>query len=83
MYKGIILAVLVVSMIGCGALKNRFGTGEDTPELRAARAECRSMAEKEATAKYKSTVSQKEYTRVAFDACMKKKGYNQYGKKVN
>ena len=83
MSKKIILAVLVVSLIGCTALKQRFGTGENTPELRAARAECRSMAEKEARAKYKSTISQKEYTRTTFDACMKKKGYNQYGKKVN
>ena len=83
MYKRIIFAVLTVSMIGCTALKQRFGTGEDTPELRAARAECRSMAEKEAAAKYQSTISQKEYTRTTFDACMKKKGYNQYGKKVH
>ena len=83
MYKRLTFALLVVSMIGCTALKKRFGTGEDTPELREARAECRSMAEKEAVAKYQSTVSQKEYTRNAFDACMKKKGYNQYGGKVN
>jgi len=83
MYKRIIFSVLIVGMIGCTVLKERFGTGEDTPELRTARAECRSMAEKEAAAKYQSTVSQKEYTRVAFDACMKKKGYNQYGKKVS
>jgi len=83
MYKRIIFAVLIVGMIGCTILKERFGTGGDTPELRTARAECRSMAEKKAAAKYQSIVSQKEYTRVAFDACMKKKGYNQYGKKVS
>jgi hypothetical protein len=83
MYKRITFAVLIVSMIGCTALKERFGTGEETPELKAVRAECRSLAEKEAAAKYQSTVSQKEYTRVAFEACMKSKGYNRYGKKVN
>ena len=83
MSKRIIFALLIVSMVGCTALKQRFGTGEDTPELRAARAECRSMAEKKAAAKYQSTISQKEYTRTTFDACMKGKGYNQYGKKVN
>lgn len=83
MYKRVIFAVLIVSVIGCGALKERFGTGEETPALKATRAECRSMAEKEAAAKYQSTVSQKEYTRIAFDACMKKKGYNKYGKKLN
>jgi len=82
MYKKITFAVLIASMVGCTFLKERFGTGEDTPELRAARAECRSMAEKEAAAKYQSTISQKEYTRTTFDACMKEKGYNQYGKKV-
>jgi hypothetical protein len=82
MYKRITFAVLVVSMIGCTFLKERFGTGEQTPELEAARTECRSMAEKEAAAKYQSTISQKEYIRTTFDACMKEKGYNQYGKKV-
>ena len=43
MYKRITFAVLIVSMIGCAALKERFGTGEETPELKAARAECRSQ----------------------------------------
>lgn len=82
MCKRITFAVLIVSMIGCTALKDRFGTGEDTPELRAARAECRPQAEKEAAAKYQSIISQKEYTRIAFDACMEKKGYNRLGKKI-
>ena len=83
MYKRIIFAILTVSMIGCTVLKERFGTGEDTPELRAARAECRSIAEKEAAAKYLSPIKQKDHIRLVFDDCMKKKGYNQYGKKVN
>jgi len=83
MCKRLTFAVLVISMIGCAVLKERFGTGEDTPELRAAQAECRSMAEKEAIAKYQAPIQQKEHIRITFDACMKKKGYNQYGKKVN
>ena len=78
----IIFAALIVSMIGCTTLKERFGTGEETPELRAARAECRSLAEKE-SATYQSPIQQKDHTRVVFDACMKDKGYNQYGRKVN
>ena len=83
MFKRITLAVLMVSLIGgCTALKQRFGTGEETPELIAARKDCRSKAEQEAIAKYKSTVSQKEHTRIAFDACMQAKGYNKFGKKV-
>ncbi|MDH5459033.1 MAG: hypothetical protein OEY26_09975, partial [Nitrospinota bacterium] len=83
MYKKITFAVLIASMVGCTFLKERFGTGEDTPELRAARSECRSMAEKEAVAKYQAPIQQKEHIRITFDACMKEKGYNQYGKKVN
>jgi hypothetical protein len=82
MTQKIIMVVLIISVVGCTALKQRFGTGEETPALKAARAECRSQAEKEAIAKYESTVSQKEHTRVAFDACMSKKGYNKFGKKV-
>ena len=78
----IILALLLVSLGGCTWLKDRFGTGEETPELIAARAECREQAEKEAAAKYESTISQKEYTRIAFDACMEKKGYNRFGRKI-
>jgi len=83
MLKKIALAMLMVSVLGgCTALKKRFGTGEETPELIAARKECRSKSEKEAAAKYQSKVSQKEYTRVSFDTCMKHKGYNKFGKKV-
>jgi len=74
MVKRIAFAVLVISLISCAQLKKRFGTGEETPELKAARSECRSSAEKEAKAKYQSTISQKEHTRVAFDDCMDKKG---------
>jgi len=83
MSKKIIFALLVVSMVGCTALKERFGTGEQTPELKAAQDECRSLAEKEAVAKYQQVIKQKEHTRIAFDACMEKKGYNKYGRKVN
>lgn len=83
MHKRIIFAVLIVSMIGCTALKERFGTGEETPQLKAARTECRSLAEKEAAAKYEMPIKQKEHTRIAFEACMKKKGYNRFGKKLN
>jgi len=83
MYKRITLAVLILSVIGCTALKERFGTGEETPELKATRTECRSMAEKEAAAKYQSTISRIEHARIAFDACMGRKGYNRFGKKLN
>ncbi len=82
MFTRIALAVLVVSMNSCTALKQRFGTGEETPQLKAARADCRAKAEKEAIRKYQSTVSQKEHTRIAFDACMEAKGYNRFGKKI-
>jgi len=82
MFARIALAVLMVSMISCAGLKERFGTGEETPQLKAARADCRANAEKEAIRKFESTISQKEYTRIAFDACMDAKGYNKFGKKV-
>ncbi len=82
MFTRIALAVLVVSMTSCTALKQRFGTGEETPQLKAARSDCRAKAEKEAIRKYQSTVSQKEHTRIAFDACMEAKGYNRFGKKI-
>ncbi len=83
MLKKIAFALLIFSLLGgCTALKKRFGTGEETPELIAARKECRSKAEREAIAKYQSTISQKEHTRVAFDDCMNRKGYNKFGKKV-
>lgn len=75
--------MLVVSVISCTALKQRFGTGVETPELKAARAECRSQAEKEAFEKYKDPIPQKEHTRIAYEACMKKKGYNRLGRKIN
>ncbi|MDH5400823.1 MAG: hypothetical protein OEX02_21905 [Cyclobacteriaceae bacterium] len=82
MYKKIVFSILVIALASCTQLKKRFGTGEETPQLEAARKECRSQAEKEAMAKFESTVSQKEHTRKAFEACMDKKGYNRFGKKV-
>lgn len=82
MFTRIALAALMVSMASCTALKQRFGTGEETPQLKVARADCRAKAEKEAIRKYQSTISQKEHTRIAFDACMKAKGYNRFGKKI-
>lgn len=82
MYKRITFAVLIVSLIGCAALKERFGTGEETPELEAARTECRSLAEKEAAQKYVGFAGQKEHTRIAYDACMEKKGYDRTGRKL-
>jgi hypothetical protein len=82
MLRRITFSVLIVSMIGCTALKNRFGTGEETPELKAARAECRSLADQEAMKKSQTPIKQKEYVRLAFDACMKEKGYNEYGRKL-
>ena len=82
MYKGIIFAVLIVGAIGCATLKDNFGTGAETPALKAARAECRSQAEKEA-AKYQNPIKREDYNRYAFTACMEQKGYNRQGKKVN
>jgi hypothetical protein len=82
MFARIVLAVLMVSLVSCTALKERFGTGEETPELKAGRSDCRAKAEKEAIRKYQSTISQKEYTRIAFDKCMDAKGYNKFGKKI-
>ena len=83
MFNKIVFAALIVSLTGCAELKQRFGTGEETPELKTARAECRSKAEQEASAKfYENRIKQEDYTRVVYDACMEKKGYNQYGKKV-
>ena len=82
MFARIALAVLMVSMISCAGLKERFGTGEETPQLIAARADCRAKAENEAIRKFEGTISQKEYTRIAFDACMDAKGYNKFGKKI-
>ncbi len=82
MFPRIALAVLVVSLTSCTALKQRFGTGEETPQLKAVRADCRAKAEKEAIRKYQSIVSQKEHTRIAFDACMEANGYNRFVKKI-
>jgi len=66
MYKRVVIAVVLIGVAGCTALKNRFGTGEETPELKATRAECRAMAKKEAIAKYESKFKQQEHTRIAF-----------------
>jgi hypothetical protein len=82
MHKRIIFTLLIVSMIGCAFFKERFGTGEETPELIAAREECRSLAEKEAAEKYESIISQKEHTRIAFDDCVEKRGFDRTGRKI-
>ena len=82
MFKKIILAVMVFSLIGCAQLKKKFGTGEETPELKVARSECHTQADKEALDKYESLIRRKDYARKTFDACMDRRGYDRYGKKV-
>ena len=82
MYKRITFAVLMVSVIGCTVLKQNFGTAEETPELREARSECRSQAEKKSLGKFENRIKQEDYHRSVFDTCMEKKGYNKFGKKV-
>lgn len=82
MFNRMVFAVLLISLIGCTQLKERFGTGEETPELRAARSECRSLADKETLGKYENSIKESDQKRVFFDDCMEKKGYNQYGRKV-
>ena len=82
MRKRIGFVVLMISLIGCTALKKQFGTGAETPELKAARAECNAQAKKEAIEKYDSEIKQNEHKRIAYEACMEKKGYNRLGKKI-
>jgi hypothetical protein len=82
MYLRIIFAVLMVSVIGCAELKDRFGTGEETPELKAAREACRSLADSKAADEKLNAIQQKEQSRVAYDKCMEGKGYDEYGKKI-
>jgi hypothetical protein len=82
MYKRIVFAVLIVSVMGCNPLKEKFGTGEETPELKAAHSECRSLADKDAPVKGEGMIKQMDRTRAVYDDCMKKKGYDRYGKKI-
>ena len=81
MCKKAVFAVLMVSLIGCSDLKQRYGTGVETQELRTARAECRAQGEKE-SAQYENRIKRKDYNRVVYEACMKSKGYNRLGKKI-
>lgn len=83
MCKRAVFVLLMVSMTSCTALKKNFGTGAETPELKAARSECRVKADKEAIAKYRNRVKQEDHNRLVFDTCMEKKGYDKFGKKSN
>ena len=83
MYERITFVLLIVSMVGCAALKERFGTVEETPELLAARTECRSLADKDTSAKDQGIFKKMDSTRAVYDDCMKKKGYSNGGRKVN
>jgi len=82
MYIRIIFAVLMVSLIGCKTLKENFGSGEETPELKAARDACRTTADKMAADEKLNEFQQQEKSRVAYDECMKGKGYDENGRKI-
>lgn len=82
MFNKIILAVMVFSMIGCAGLKKRHTAGEETPELKAARAECQALMNKETASKDSIPIARKFRARSEFVACMDHKGYDRYGKKV-
>jgi len=82
MCQRIILALLIVSAVGCSVLKEKFGTVEETPELKAARTECRSLADKDTSAKDQGVIKRLDRPRAVYDDCMVKKGYNKFGRKV-
>jgi len=83
MFKRIIFAMLIISVIGCKPLKEKFGTAEETPELRAARSECRSLADKgDIVRKGEGVIKQADRTRAVYDDCMKEKGFDKFGKEI-
>lgn len=73
---------LIVSATGCAQLKDRFGTPEQTPQLSKDRNSCHDQSEKEVAQLGLSAIKRQDVKRNAYRACMKKKGYNRFDKKI-
>ena len=80
-------AVLLVFWIlasGCTVLKKQFGAPKETPELEAARNECKTQTAAAMKKKEKKTnpISKQDDRRQMFRICMREKGYDHLGRKI-
>ena len=69
---------------GCTVLKKQFGAPKETPELEAARKKCTTQTNAVMKKKEKKTnlISKQDDLRNMFRICMREKGYDKLGRKI-
>ena len=82
MYKVILCLVLMMSMASCSEIKKRFGTAEETPQLKADRSYCHGASEKAVAGSTISFIKKSDKKRNAYEACMKSKGYDRHDRPI-
>ena len=82
MYKVFLCVVLIMTLASCSAIKERFGTAEETPQLKADRSHCQEESEKAVAGSTKSFIKKSDKKRNVYEACMKKKGYDLHDRPI-
>jgi len=82
MFRKFLVMGMVVLFVGCAQLKNRFGTPEETAELKKDRAHCQSESEKSVASSTSNAIKRSDEKRNAYRACMKNKGYDSKDRKI-
>jgi len=82
MFRKFLVMVMVVLFVGCAQLKDRFGTPEETAELKKDRAYCQSVAEESVANSQSNAIKRSDEKRNAYRACMKNKGYDSKDRKT-
>jgi len=82
MVKVILCLVLMIGLASCSSIKERFGTAEETPQLKADRSHCREMSKKAVAGSTKNAIKKSDEKRNAYKACMKNKGYDRHDRPI-
>ena len=78
MVKIFLCLVLMIGMASCYSIKERFGTAEETPQLKADRSHCREESKKAVADSTKNIIKKSDEKRNVYKACMKDKGYDRH-----
>lgn len=74
--------VLVMGLASCSTIKEKFGTAEQTPQLKADRSHCQEKSEKSVAGSTKFIIKKLDEKRNAYKACMKSKGYDRHDRPI-
>lgn len=77
-----LVLALMMGLTSCKTMKENFGTAEETPELTAARNDCRAESENSVKDSKEPLFKKHRSKRDAYSTCMRNKGYDRQGQSI-